>query len=319
MLKAQYRALASQGKAPMLRGERLLRQKMGMSVPSEPSKTAEQNISAISTPKVSNQYVGDIGSSTAESDYTRLLSLEPAQWQPEKAISTKVEEGITQNASSAHNQGNSLAQLSSSLMAMPDQGMLSGGALNNVKTSIIARANDVIRSIGPSIGIDPKDYVIGDVSSDDPMALKAAADKLAGVMQFARASGADQNSLGALETASLVVPKTDLSKNQALQVLASLYVDKQHALDQASYLNEYKNNLAASHPGMGNMYLAQNAQNAFRRDHSDIEYGKAKKALLDVLKRAPDIFSGKVPKEYIDKYGFEKYGIKNLSRFLENY
>ena len=320
MLKGQYRALAAQGKAPALMGQSNVAGISGAPVGATANGTPQENLAQMAA-KPTNRYVGDVGNASIERDYNKLVQMEPEQWGDDRDTSHRTELGIVQNATSAHQQGATLAQLAPTLMKMEENGILAPGPLNELRSSLVARFNDIIRSVGASVGVNPQNYVIGDVRSDDPMALKAAADKLGAAMQFARANGADQNSLGALEAAAKAIPTTSLSKPQAMQVLASLYVDKQHALDQEQYLREYKDNLAALHPGMGNMYLAQNAINSFRQDpnHSEISYGKAKQALLDVLKRSADIYSGKIDKRFIDRYGEENYGIKGLSRFLENY
>jgi hypothetical protein len=317
MLLGQYRALVAQGKAPPLAGAQQAAKLSGAPAGGG-QQTADQAISGLPRSQESHNYVKDYGTSRIDQDYSRLTQLDPTQWENERAISAKTEDGIVQNAASAHTQGGTISQLSSTLMAMPDNGVLAGGAFNGIKAGLAGRANDIMRTIAGAAGVDPTPYLIADATPHDAMGLKAAADKLGAMLTFARAHGADQNSLGALEAAATAVPTTQLSKQQATSVLASLYVDKQHALDMAEYMNEYKGNAAARHPGQGDLYLAQNAQSSFRNEHSEIEYGKAKQALLDIMKRAPDIFSGKVPPAFIDRYGKENYGVENLSRFLKN-
>lgn len=317
MLKGQYRALLANGKAPALLGQQNLAGVGGLPATGAQGQTTDEALSALKPGAVTSNYVGNAGNAIAEKDFNRLLSMEPDRWENERAISTKTEAGITQNAISAQNQGQTLAQLSNVLMKLPKDGMLSGGALSPIKSSIVARANDVIRSIAPILNIDPDKYVIGDVSSDDPRALMVAADKLNSVLQFAKTSNADQSSLGALEAALKTVPTTNLSKPEAIQVLASLYVDKQHALDQAAYLNEYKANVAAMHPGLGDLYLSQNALAGYRDDHSALEYGKAKEAIRQLLEYAPEAFNGKFNRAQINAFG-KKNGVNDLARFLEN-
>jgi hypothetical protein len=317
MLKGQYRALLANGKAPALLGQQNLAGVGGLPATGAQGQTTDEALSALKPGAVTSNYVGNAGNAIAEKDFNRLLSMEPDRWENERAISTKTEAGITQNAISAQNQGQTLAQLSNVLMKLPKDGMLSGGALSPIKSSIVARANDVIRSIAPILNIDPDKYVIGDVNSNDPRALMVAAEKLNSVLQFAKTSNADQNSLGALEAALKTVPTTNLSKPEAIQVLASLYVDKQHALDQAAYLNEYKANVAAMHPGLGDLYLSQNALAGYRDDHSALEYGKAKEAIRQLLEYAPEAFNGKFNRAQINAFG-KKNGVNDLARFLEN-
>ena len=272
------------------------------------------------TGKPTNRYVGDVGNSSIENGYNRLVQMDPSQWAGERELSSRTELGIIQNSASAHSQGSTLAQLAPTLMKLDENGVLAGGPLAEFRSSLIGRVNDIVRSVGAAAGIDPQkvqQYVIGDVNPNDPLALKAAADKLGAALQFARTNNADQHSLGALEAAAKAVPSSSLSKPQAMQVLSSLYIDKQHALDQEQYLKEYKDNLAAMHPGMSDLYLSQNAMTAFRQEHSELEYAMAKEALMSIFQYAPEALSGKFSREQINSYGKQR-GIKDLARFLEN-
>ena len=316
ILKSQYQALAAQGNAPALMGEKNVASISG--VPENPaaSNTFQQDLADM-TGKPTNRYVGDAGNASIENGYKRLVQMEPSQWAGERETSSRTELGIVQNAASAHSQGSTLAQLAPTLMKLDKNGVLAGGPLAEFRSSLIGRANDIVRSVGAAVGIDPQQYVIGDVNPNDPLALQAAANKLGAALQFARANGADQHSLGALEAAAKAVPSSSLSKPQAMQVLSSLYIDKQHALDQEQYLKEYKDNLSAMHPGMSDLYLSQNAMTAFRQEHSELEYAMAKEALMSIFQYGPEALSGKFSREQINSYGKQR-GIKDLARFLEN-
>jgi hypothetical protein len=116
-----------------------------------------------------------------------------------------------------------------------------------------------------------------------------------------------------------MVPNSSLTRDQAAKILAGQYIDKQRALDRFNYLNEYKADVAEAHPGMSNMYLAQNADASFRKEHPDQEYGKAKNNIMQMLNTTMNdgnslfywVYSGKTKPETIDKLfkfpGFSRY------------
>ena len=95
-------------------------------------------------------------------------------------------------------------------------------------------------------------------------------------------TNADQNSREALQAAFAGTPGTQMTKAAALDVVTSMYVAKQRALDQQKYLQEWKNQ-AAQNQDTGGQYLAQNAQAAFRQDHNDNSYQLEKHNLRNLL------------------------------------
>ena len=89
---------------------------------------------------------------------------------------------------------------------------------------------------------------------------KQAADKISGMLQFAQLNSNDTHSLGALQAAGRVIPSTANSYEGAVDILSGLYLDKQKAIDQNNYINEYKK-LATQKGGpvFANRYLVQDA------------------------------------------------------------
>lgn len=319
--KAQYYALAAQGKAPAVQGEGNL----PYSTPVSPAAGGQGSMAAQSVKTgappapTAKKWLGTAGSGIVNSDYNTSMSMAPEVWRtlPQYEESKKEEARVNAAATAAYQQGGVINQLTDALMRMPDKGVASGGMFNSYFAPAANAVNDVIRKIGA-----------GDQFLIDTKGLDAnvAAQKLSAVLQFAQAHGADQNSLGALQAASAMIPGVGYSKDQAAMVLSGLYRDKQSVLDQQNYLNEAKGEIASQHPGMNDRYLAQNISNAFRTDHPDTEYGKAKDAIHDLLLRKnaqgesafSQIYAGKWTPEVIDKYGEAHYGVKNLSRFITN-
>jgi len=266
-------------------------------------------------PSAAPKYLGSEAVSTIKSDFDRLQTMPNDAKNSEKTISNNTEASINTAAVNARQQGSTLNQLSTQLMAMPTTGALSGGPLMSLKTTLIGKVNDFARTLG----------IPGMQIKTDEIATNIASDKLSKMMQFATAHGADQNSLGALQTASAIVPSNSIPKDAALKIVAGLYVDKQRGIDPVNYLNEYKNAVSTAHPGQGDLYLSQNALTAFSKDHNDAQYGQEKVALEKALNTMHNgsplltqLHEGKITPEFFDAQAQKAFGVKNLSRYILN-
>lgn len=264
----------------------------------------------------SYQFLGNQGKSEAESDVARLTRAPPTAGEAE--ASKTAEAGISDNATNAYSQKGTLNQLTSELAKIPKNGVVSSGPLSPWRNAMINRANDLVRTIAPSIGVDPSQYLI----SPDEAGDVTAANKLGGFFRLAATKNADQRSLGALEETANMIPSPQISRDQAAKVAAGMYVDAQKPLDEFNYINEYKKYLDQTHPGMSQNYLVQNAREAFRKDHPDTEYGAMKDGMNKLLTTTyrdgrsvfPDFYNGKLPPEYADKLT----GVPGISRMFLN-
>lgn len=269
---------------------------------------AEANPATASPPTAYG--IGNSGMSQIDQDAHLLNVGNSAALAHPRQQSYETEQRIINSSAAAADMGGKLNQLSSELTSLPDTGFIEGGPLNNLKTNVIGNVNDIARTFGKP------EWAI---SSDD-IAKNTAANKISSLLQFAQTTGADQHSLGALQTAARVVPSSNLSKAEAVEVLSGMYTDKQKMLDQQKYLNEYKANVAKKYPGQPDLYLAQNALNAFRNDHPDTQYLQEKQKIKQMLlEKAGDIpvfngaAEGRIPMKFIDK----RYGT-GMSRYLNN-
>jgi hypothetical protein len=265
------------------------------------------------------KFFGDIGRAQAGRDFAALMPLSDDQRAPQMEISKAVEANTIQDATSAYNQGGTLNQLTQALLKLPANEALSGGPLFDFKAGLLNKANDVIKTVASTLHMDPTQYLATTPEQNDALGWKAASDKLTGFLRIATTKGANQNSLGALDEVASMVPNSSLTRDQAAKILAGQYIDKQRALDRFNYLNEYKADVAEAHPGMSNMYLAQNADASFRKEHPDQEYGKAKNNIMQMLNTTMNdgnslfywVYSGKTKPETIDKLfkfpGFSRY------------
>jgi len=321
MLLGQYRELLAQRRAPKTMADAMANRVTGQpqGSPADGAVTQAQTaIDALPKSPEGHSYVQNAGSHQIDQDYQRLNGLaSPQQWDNERQISGRTEASVAANADSARRVGGTLNQLSPTLMSMPDTG-LSSGHFNDLKVGIVNRIEDFANTVAGVAGVKvPESLQIGRFDPKDPAALSAASKKLSGLLQFAQANGADQDSLGALRTAAETVPNVSLTKNQARVVLAGLYIDKQRALDTAQYMNEYKGNVQARHPGQGDLYLAHSALSASRADLPEQQYAVAKDLLVAALPSIPQILKDPHAKEKLDAIG-ERNGVHNFSRFVMN-
>jgi hypothetical protein len=219
------------------------------------------------------------------------------------------EEAINAAAISAAESGTSLNQLARQLAGL-EGGFVGAGPLNSLRTTLIARINDIQQSLGV-----PQEYRL--LPSDVDKSI--IAQKLSTAMQFEGVQAAGQRAFQALNQIAAATPGAGMPRDAALEIMANMYIDKQKALDQARYLEDYKE--LASMPGM---YKSAQARLAFRTDYNDQFYERQRQRLNQILKTGKnkttgatlidDIIDGKVDPAELDK----ELGMPGFTRFFFN-
>jgi hypothetical protein len=263
--------------------------------------------------------VGHAGNAAFDSTYQQSFLDQPT-FQTKKAISDQAEVAALAASRAAQAQGGTLNQLASMILKTNPNSWNAIGVNNEYTNNVANYWNDMVSRLGGGMGatadqlehwkLDPKD-----------VGSKQAADKISGMLQFAQLNSNDTHSLGALQTAGRVIPSTANSYEGAVDILSGLYLDKQKAIDQNNYINEYKK-LATQKGGpvFANRYLVQDALQAFANDHSDNQYGTEKERLKKILAtRTPDggslwdkLYSSGKPDTTLD----EK--LPGMGRYLRN-
>jgi hypothetical protein len=153
------------------------------------------------------------------------------------------------------------------------------------------------------------------------MGTKDAYDKLIALQKFATVQNAGERSFGALQTASTVVPQSNMSREAIINILAGQFRDKQIALDADRYLADYKN-LFSTRGGTEGAYLAQSADRLIRQKLNSDFYAQEEEAFKKLLKQpgiANVLFGGgKFNPEFLDRYSAERLNSPMLRRWLEN-
>ena len=195
------------------------------------------------------------------------------------ADNSKYQTGIDAAAEASVGMSQNLNQMASMILKMDESGFGAPGQLAPYRLALQRTVNDVIGTVSGLLGVDPNQYQI----NEEDIVRGTAADKIGRFMSFAAANGAGQNSLGGLETAKAMVPTTAQSKEEAIQLMAGMYIDKQRALDMQNYVREYID--LGRGTGMPEYYLVRNAMNAFRRetDYNDQAYNLKKRALAAMM------------------------------------
>jgi hypothetical protein len=180
--------------------------------------------------------------------------------------SQATENRIAAQAAQAQSMGTTLNTLTSHIMSQPDTGPVAAGVTNEVRSHALNVYNDMVTLF------NRPDLVV----QGDPLANQQVINKIHMGLGFLATSGADQNSQQALQVALAGQPGSQMSKQAALDVISSMYVAKQRALDQQKYLQEWKSQSP-------DFYLAQNAEQAFRNDHGDNYYNQEKHAIRNLF------------------------------------
>jgi hypothetical protein len=250
----------------------------------QPQSLAQQAESQIRVRPITGRvrHVGPAGEEALLTDYSNLVSQPPANVNAQLERSLENRQIINAAADAAYNQGGVLSQLSSSILKLPSEGFIASGPMSDIKANIARYYNDIMRTVLPSVGVqNVNEYLI----SPDEIGTKAGADKLTGFLSFAQSKGAGQLSLGGLQSAAEIIPSSRLSREEAVNVLSGMYIDKQRSLDQQNYLNDYVNRLNELYPGQGHLFLTENAMRAFRNEsqYSEQNYMRDKKAIMKVM------------------------------------
>jgi hypothetical protein len=298
----------------------------------QPQNLAQQAESQIRVRPITGRvrHVGPAGEEALLTDYSNLVSQPPANVNAQLERSLENRQIINAAADAAYNQGGVLSQLSSSILKLPSEGFIASGPMSDIKANIARYYNDIMRTVLPSVGVqDVNEYLI----SPNEIGTKAGADKLTGFLSFAQSKGAGQLSLGGLQSAAEIIPSSRLSKEEAINVLSGMYIDKQRSLDQQNYLNDYVNRLNELYPGQGHLFLTENAMRAFRNEsqYGEQSYMRDKKAIMKVMgTKFPNgeslfdrFMSGKITASDMDAVagrlmGGDKTSAVPISRYFQN-
>jgi len=181
---------------------------------------------------------------------------------------------VTADYNNAVNQGSTLNILTHQLLAEPETGITSPGVLSGIKNQALNSWNSLMTSIPGGGGTQ---FVI----NPDDLNKATYADKLSRGIAFAQTSGADQHSLQSLQTALTAQPNSSIPKDVALDIVSSMYADKQKRIDKYNYIQDVIQ-ADANSGGYGNYNLA-NALRAFNVDHSDAQYQNEKHNFRNLL------------------------------------
>lgn len=251
-----------------------------VSTPQSLAQTGETQFRQ-NAPAGQNKWLGSEGEQQYKKDFNRLQDMPTQEKQRLIAENAKYQAGIDAAAAASVGMGQNLNQMASLILKLPEGGITAPGQLANFRQGVVRTVNDVIGTITGTLGLDPNEYQI----KEEDIAKGTAADKIGRFMAFAAANGAGQNSLGGLETAQAMVPTTAQSREEAVQLLAGMYIDKQRALDMQNYVREYVE--LGSNSGQAEAVLINNAMNAFRREemYNDRAYNERKRALAALMQQ----------------------------------
>ena len=106
-------------------------------------------------------------------------------------------------------------------------------------------------------------------------------DKLSIQIAMLQSKGANQNSLGALQSAIATTPTVGMDPAAGIKLLADRYIDNQRSEDMSDYFNKY--DPSGGNPLMVNKFIPENARRAFVRDNPTVEYERDRAALKSAM------------------------------------
>ena len=219
----------------------------------------------------------------------------PAQKAALTAQNVALDKQVSDNYAHFSDMTPTLNNLTKQILAEPDSGIASAGTISGIKNAALNGLNSIISS-----------FPGGDqhLISSNEMGSAIYAKKISDGMAFALAHGASQNNLQGLETALSAQPGNTMPKPVALNIVSSLYAEKQKAIDEYKYLQEYKEAALSDPNGIG-LYSTEHARAAFNQEHSSQQYAAEKHAFRNLLAPvdANDNPVGKSPPMLLDATG----------------
>jgi hypothetical protein len=173
-------------------------------------------------------------------------------------------------------------QLANVTLNMPAHGIVSGGALNNVRMSVIQPVNDLISSVLSNVPGFPEDLK-GGIHGTDYTVLGR---KLNNTLAFAISSGQDQSTIEGLRTAAQTVANPSMSREEAIPVLASGIITNSRPLMLQEWLASGRKYMRDYHPGQDENYDVNEQVAAFDRAYPPSYYAKAKD-LIELAMNTP--------------------------------
>ena len=218
--------------------------------------------------------LGAAGRARVATDAATMANF-PFQKDALTAQNVALDKEVFDNYAKASDMTATLNNLTKQILAEPDSGIASAGAISGIKNFALNGWNSIMSSI-PGGG--------GDQYKISPNEMNSAIyqNKIAAGLAFAQTYGASQNNLQGLATALSAQPGNTIPKPVALNIVSSLYADKQKAIDEYKYLQEYREAALSDPNGIGS-YSTQNARAAFIQDHNSQQYATEKHAFRNLL------------------------------------
>jgi hypothetical protein len=216
--------------------------------------------------------LGAAGRARVATDAATMANF-PAQKAALTAQNAALDKQVSDNYANASATTATLNNLTKQILAEPDSGIASAGAISGIKNIALNGFNSIVSSVpgGDQYQISPNE-----------MGSATYAKKITDGLAFAQAHGASQNSLQGLATALSAQPGNTIPKPVALNIVSSLYADKQKAIDEYKYLQEYRQAALSDPNGIG-LYSTENARAAFNQEHSSQQYAAEKHAFRNLL------------------------------------
>jgi hypothetical protein len=216
----------------------------------------------------------------------------PRLQEMDAASASKTEQDVIKNAASASAEGRLLSELYQELRKMPQGGFGSQGPLIDLRTKIATVVNQIQRVFAPEAKL---------LFNPDDAASKIGSDKITGLLQVAKARGAGQDTLGALQMMGGLVAGTGMPPEASNTILAQSLTTRGMAADANRFLADSKKYVASQHPDYADAYNANTVMNEFRKTYTDAYYSKVNRAMLGVLSMASPLDKNKtIYQDYLD-------------------
>jgi hypothetical protein len=214
--------------------------------------------------------LGESGAKSLVNDHVAFNN--SSDWSNQKLISDKVEADINNAAAQAKQRNQQLLYQAKLINSMPADGMLSGGPLNEFKSSIIGKYNDVIKSAAGADGKIGGRPISEFLVSPEELNTNIAVQKMKGAMALNATSNAGQHANRTFEDMLQYLPGNQIPRTAALNIIAGGLVTNRADIEAQKYLQDYKTAVMKKHRGSPEAYLAQNAKNSFFDDVDQNQY-----------------------------------------------
>ena len=203
----------------------------------------------------------------AKAEADALIGLPAIERASQIQQNAEMQKNVERSAQSSLAYSKDLSELSKSLVTLSqNKDWATTGAAAPLRFNVI----NIMNTLASGANLDPKYQIKGGADAQ-------IADKVKTILSGQAAGGLDQRAASALESLAKGVPDKSMDANAIQELLAQMYVNKQRAIDENTYVKKYARSQA------GNTIVGRDAREQFGSEFNERRYLDDKAVVKNIL------------------------------------